>query len=115
MRGGFASVPKGQLEAARAFGMPRFTIFRRIWLPQAIRNVLPTLGGETILQLKATPLVATITVIEIYAVSSRVRADTFIVYEPLLLLALVYMIIAGLIALMFRWFENRVPSRRRQG
>jgi polar amino acid transport system permease protein len=44
-----------------------------------------------------------------------VRADTFIVYEPLLLLALVYMIIAGLIALMFRWFENRVPSRRRQG
>jgi polar amino acid transport system permease protein len=115
MRGGFASVQKGQLEAARAFGMPRFTIFRRIWLPQAIRNVLPTLGGETILQLKATPLVATITVIEIYAVSSRVRADTFIVYEPLLLLALVYMIIAGLIALMFRWFENRVPSRRRQG
>ncbi len=115
MRGAFASVNKGQLEAARAFGMPRLTMFRRIWLPQAIRNVLPTLGGETILQLKATPLVATITVIEIYSVSSRVRSDTFIVYEPLLLLALVYMIIAGIIALAFKKIEDRVPDRPHQG
>ena len=106
MRGAFSGVAKGQLEAAKSFGMPRFTMFRRIWLPQAIRNVLPTLGGETILQLKATPLVATITVVEIYAVSSRVRSDTFIVYEPLLLLALVYMAIAGVIALAFRRFER---------
>ena len=110
MRGAFSSVNKGQLEAANAFGMPRFTSFRRIWLPQAIRNVLPTLGGETILQLKATPLVATITVVEIYSVSSRVRSDTFIVYEPLLLLAVFYMIIAGLIALLFRRFEKQVPE-----
>ncbi len=106
MRGAFSGVAKGQLEAAKSFGMPRFTMFRRIWLPQAVSNVLPTLGGETILQLKATPLVATITVVEIYAVSSRVRADTFVVYEPLLLLALVYMAIAGLIALAFRRFEG---------
>lgn len=110
MRGAFSGVAKGQLEAAKSFGMPRFTMFRRIWLPQAVRNVLPTLGGETILQLKATPLVATITVMEIYAVSSRVRSDTFIVYEPLLLLAVFYMLVAGVIALAFRWFENRVPG-----
>ena len=112
MRGAFSGVAKGQLEAAKSFGMRRFTMFRRIWLPQAIRNVLPTLGGETILQLKATPLVATITVIEIYSVSSRVRADTFIVYEPLLLLAVFYMLIAGAITLAFRRFESRVPNGR---
>ncbi|WP_425595911.1 ABC transporter permease [Ruegeria faecimaris] len=111
MRGAFASVKKGQLEAAQSFGMPRFTMFRRIWLPQAIRSVLPTLGGETILQLKATPLVATITVVEIYAVSSRIRADTFVVYEPLLLLALIYLIIAGIITLIFRRIELQVPAR----
>ena len=63
------------------------------------------------LQLKATPLVATITVMDIYAVSSRVRQDTFIVYEPLLLLAVVYMCITGLIVLAFRWLERRVPQR----
>ncbi|WP_284176645.1 ABC transporter permease [Frigidibacter sp. SD6-1] len=111
MRGAFKGVPHGQLEAARAMGMPRFTLFRRIWLPQALHRVLPTLGGETVLQLKATPLVATITVIDIYAVAGRVRQDTFIVYEPLLLLAVVYMSITGLIVLLFRWFESRFPSR----
>lgn len=111
MRGAFKGVPKGQLEAARAMGMPRFTILRRIWLPQALHRALPTLGGETVLQLKATPLVATITVVDIYSVASRVRQDTFITYEPLLLLAVVYMAITGLIVLAFRWFEHRVPSR----
>jgi polar amino acid transport system permease protein len=99
------------LEAAKAMGMPRLTILRRIWLPQAVQRALPTLGGETVLQLKATPLIATITVMDIYAVSNRVRQDTFIVYEPLLLLAVVYMCIAGLIVLAFRWLERRVPQK----
>jgi len=107
MRGAFKSVPHGQLESARAYGLSRWAVFRRIWLPQALARALPTLGGETVLQLKATPLVATITVIEIYSVASRVRQDTFIIYEPLLLLALVYMAIAGLIGLGFRWLEKR--------
>ena len=111
MRGAFKAVPHGQLEAARAMGMPRFTLFRRIWLPQAVQRVLPTLGGETVLQLKATPLVAMITVVDIYAVASRVRSETLITYEPLMLLAVVYMAITGGIVLIFRWFERRVPQR----
>jgi polar amino acid transport system permease protein len=44
MRGGFLSVPKGELEAARAFGMSPWQVLRRIWLPRAFRNVLPTLA-----------------------------------------------------------------------
>ena len=111
MRGAFSGVARGQIEAAEAFGMPRFTMFRRIWLPQAIQNALPTLGGETILQLKATPLVATIAIVESYAVASRVRQDTFIVYEPLLLLAVVYLIIAAVLAFLFRKLEERVPVK----
>ncbi|CAM5452594.1 ABC transporter permease subunit [Mycolicibacterium aubagnense] len=111
MRGAFAGVPKGQLEAARAFGMRRWTAFRRIWLPQALRRALPTLAGETVLQLKATPLVATITMVDIYSVASRVRQETFVTYEPLLLLALVYMAITGVIVFAFRKIESRIPSR----
>jgi polar amino acid transport system permease protein len=111
MRGAFKGVPHGQLEAAKAMGMPRFAMFRRIWLPQALHRVLPTLGGETVLQLKATPLVSTITIMDTYAVAGRIRQDTFIVYEPLLMLAVVYMAITGLIVLMFRWFESRFPSK----
>jgi polar amino acid transport system permease protein len=111
MRGAFAGVARGQLEAARAFGMSRWKIFRRIWLPQAIHRALPTLAGETVLQLKATPLVATITVIDIYAVAGKVRQDTFIVYEPLLLLALIYLCITGVLIYGFRKLEARIPAR----
>ena len=111
MRGAFKGVAGGQLEAARAMGMSRFTAFRRIWLPQALHRALPTIGGETVLQMKSTPLVATITVVDIYSLAKRVTQDTFIVYEPLLILAVVYMVMAGMIVLLFRWFENRIPSR----
>ena len=55
--------------------------------------------------------VATITVVDTYSLSKRVTQDIFIVYEPLLLLAVVYMIMAGLIVLLFKWLESRVPSR----
>ena len=111
MRGAFAGVARGQLEAARAFGMSRWKIFRRIWLPQALHRALPTLAGETVLQLKATPLVATITMVDIYSVASRVRQETFITYEPLLLLALVYLTITGVLVFAFRKLEARIPQR----
>ena len=111
LRGAFKGVPHGQLEAAKSMGMPPFTLFRRIWLPQAIQRVLPTIGGETVLQLKSTPLVSTITIMETYAVAGRIRQDTFIVYEPLLLLAVVYMALTGVIVLCFTWYERRLPSR----
>ncbi|TIV58627.1 ABC transporter permease [Mesorhizobium sp.] len=111
MRGAFAGVPHGQLEAARAFGMSRGKLVRRIWLPQAIRNALPTLAGETVMQLKSTPLVATITVLDLYAVSLRVRQDTFVIYEPLLLLALAYMVLTGFIVWIFSRLEAHIPVR----
>ncbi|MGO4436348.1 ABC transporter permease [Rhizobium sp. RAF56] len=111
MRGAFAGVPAGELEAARAYGMSPWTTFRRIWLPRAIHRALPTLTGETVLQLKATPLVATITVIDAYAVVSKVRQETYITYEPLLLLALIYLCLTGLLVVGFRYLENRIPTR----
>jgi len=111
MRGAFKGVPHGQLEAAKAMGMPRLTVLRRIWLPQAVHRVLPTIGGETVSQLKSTPLMSTITVMEAYAVIGRIRQDTFIIYEPLLLLAVIYIGITGVIVLCFRWFEGRLPQR----
>ena len=88
-----------------------FTVLRRIWLPRAVHRALPTLTGEMVLQLKATPLVATITVVDVFAVFSRVRQDTYLVYEPLLLLALIYLCLTAVLVFIFRYVENLVPNR----
>ncbi len=109
MRGAFLSVPKGELEAARATGMRGFTILRRIWLPRGLQNVFPTLAGEAILTLKATPLAATITIFEVYGVASIVRQETYRIYEPLLLLAFIYLCLTGVLVMFFRYMENRIP------
>ncbi len=112
MKGAFLSVPKGELEAARAFGMSPWTVLRRIWLPRAFRIVLPTLGGEVILQLKSTPIAATVTVIELYGASYQIRQDTYRVYEPLLMVAVIYLGLTYVLTRAFNYIERQVPQRR---
>ena len=112
MRGAFLGVPKGELEAARAIGMSRFTVLRRIWLPRALMLVLPTLSGEVVSQLKSTPLAATVTVFDIYGVGRMVQQDMFLTYEPLLLIAAIYGTLTAIIATAFKFVENLIPTRR---
>ncbi len=109
LRGAFSGVPKGELEAARAMGMGPFTVLRRIWLPRALQNVFPTLAGEMVLTLKATPLAATITVYEVFGVGTIIRQETYRVYEPLLVVAGIYVVLTAIIVLIMRYFENRIP------
>ncbi|EHS53935.1 polar amino acid ABC transporter, inner membrane subunit [Rhizobium sp. PDO1-076] len=112
LRGALLSVPKGELEAGRALGMSRLTVVRRIWLPRAIRIALPTIAGEVVLQLKATPLAFTVTVMDLYAVAYKIRQDTLLVYEPLLVVTLFYVALTALITRAFGVVEAQVPIRR---
>jgi polar amino acid transport system permease protein len=112
MRGALAGVPRGEIEAARAFGMSPFQVVTRVWLPRAIRMVLPTLAGETVLQLKSTPLAATITVMDLFGVANMIRQDTYRIYEPLLLVAAIYILLTFIITRVFRIVEEQVPQRR---
>ncbi len=111
MRGAFLSVPKGELEAARAYGMSPFQVLRRVWLPRAFRNALPAIGGETILTLKATPLAALVTVVDIFSVADRVRQETYIIYEPLIMVMMVYLILTFIITRIFGHIERQIPVR----
>ncbi len=112
LRGALLSVPKGELEAGRSLGMSPLMLIRRIWLPRAIRTALPTIAGEIVLQLKATPLAFTVTVMDLYAVAFKVRQDTLLVYEPLLVVTLFYVALTALITRAFGVVEAQVPIRR---
>ena len=113
MRGAFLGVPRGELEAARAFGMSPWKVLTRVWFPRAVRLVLPTLAGEVVLQLKSTPLAMTVTVMDLAGVvRNRITQDTFIVYEPLMVLAVIYMCLTFLTVWAFKFIEKKVPQKR---
>lgn len=112
MRGAFAGVPKGELEAAKAFGMSKRKMLRRVWLPRAVHQALPTLAGEVVLQLQSTPLVATVTIADAFFVNTKVRQDLFIAYEPLIMLAVLYMVLTAIVVLIFARLEKLVPIKR---
>jgi polar amino acid transport system permease protein len=112
MRGAFLGVPKGELEAARAYGMTPFTVLRRVWLPRAFRIVLPTLGGEVISQLKSTPLASTVTVLDMYGVARKISSNTLRTYEPLIMIAIVYFVLVYFLNRVIHAVEKQVPQKR---
>ncbi|NWD75907.1 ABC transporter permease subunit [Pseudomonas gingeri] len=113
IRGGLLAVPKGEMEAASAFGMtPRQSLWR-VRLPRAMGLLLPTLAGETVMLLKSTALASTIAVIDLLGAANVVRAQTLQVYQPLLLVAGVYVCLTFLIEALFAFAERRgTPMRR---
>jgi polar amino acid transport system permease protein len=113
IRGGLLAVPKGEMEAASAFGMTARQALLRVRLPRAMRLLLPTLAGECVMLLKSTALASTIAVIDLLGAANVVRAQTLQVYEPLLLVALVYVCLTFLIEALFAFAERRgTPVRR---
>ena len=107
LRGGIASVPTGEIEAAEACGMSRVAAYRRIVLPRAFRIAWPAYGNEVILTLKGSALVSTITVYDLMGETRSVfwRGYDYTVY---LYAAAMYLILALVITGTFRLGERRM-------
>ena len=108
LRGAITSVPQGQIESAMALGLSRGQIVRRIILPQAFRTALPAYTNEAILMVKGSSLASMITVMEITGVMSRLRAETYAVYEVIILAGAIYLLINYVITRLFNYLEKRV-------
>lgn len=106
VRTALLSVPSGELQAARTLGFRGTMLFRRIWLPRALYNVVPTLAGETVLLLKSTALASQVAVLDILGQINVIRSETAITYAPLLTVAVVYMIFTFLIERGFKRVEK---------
>lgn len=91
LRAGLESVPRGQAEAARATGLTQAQTLRYVVLPQAIRNVLPDLGSNTIEVVKATSLASVIGVYELLNMAGNARSVSYNT-SPIVLAALMYLV-----------------------
>ncbi len=92
-RGAFLAVPKGQLEAARAFGMRPFLVFRRILFPQMMRYALPGLGNNWQVILKATALVSIIGLSDVVKAAQAAGEATFRTFYFICIAGAVYLVL----------------------
>lgn len=101
------ATPRGEIEAAYAYGMSKFMIFRRIVLPSALRRALPAYSNEVILMLHSTSLAFTATVPDILKVARDANSATYLTFASYGTAALIYMVVAFVIVGLFRLIERR--------
>jgi len=113
MRGGILSVDVGQTEAGRALGLSYGATMVKIVLPQAIKNVIPTLGNEFITLLKETSVVSLIAVMDITKSFQTIGQRTLEVIVPYLMLAVVYLVIIMIVTGLVKLLERRLRASDR--
>ena len=114
MRGGILSVDIGQTEAGRALGLNYGQTMLRIVLPQAIKNVVPTLGNEFIALLKETSVVSFITVVDLTKAFQNVANSTYEFIIPYIVLALVYLVLVLAVTGVIKLIERRLRAGDRR-
>ena len=113
MRGGINSVDAGQMEAGRAVGLPYATTMLKIVVPQAVKNILPTLGNEFIVLIKETSIVSFIAVTDLYKSFKQLGDPTYNYTMPYLMLALTYLVMVLLISWGVRALERNLKKSER--
>ena len=104
-RGGIQSVTKGQIESGKALGFSKFSLYRRIIFPIALRQVLPTYGNELILMVKATSLVSLTTYMEMTGIARKIMAKTFAPVEAFIAAGILYLFLNFLMIQFIKYLE----------
>lgn len=115
MRGGINSVDPGQLEAARAVGMPFSVSMLKVVVPQAVKNILPMLGNEFIALIKETAVVGYVGAVDITKAFQDQGSNSYEYMIPYLVMAVLYIVIVAFIASLIRLMERRLSKNERLG
>jgi octopine/nopaline transport system permease protein len=113
IRGALQSVPLGQIEAARACGMSRWLVYRRITVPIALRLALPGYGNEIILMIKGTSLTSIITLAEVTGVAEQIISETYRAIEVFICAGAIYLVMNYTITRLVGWLEYRLSPHLR--
>jgi octopine/nopaline transport system permease protein len=113
IRGGLQSVPYGQIEAARACGMSRWLAYRRVVLPIALRQALPSYGNEVILMIKGTSLTSIITLLEVTGIAQQIISQTYRAMEVFICAGAIYLTINFVITRLLSGLEYWLSAHLR--
>lgn len=114
MRGGILSVDGGQMEAGRAVGLSFATTMMKIVIPQAVKNILPTLGNEFIALIKETSVVSFVGAADLYVAFNYIGSNSYEFMVPYLTMAIIYIALVMLITLLIKLMERSLRKSDRR-
>ncbi len=113
MRSGIQSVDPGQTEGGRAMGLSFSKTMVSIVIPQAVKNILPTLGNEFITLIKETSVVSFIGAMDLYVAFNNMGSNSYEFMVPFIVMALIYIVLVLLITLLIKLMERSLKKSDR--
>ena len=114
MRSGILSVDQGQMEAGRAVGLSFGTTMMKIVIPQAVKNILPTLGNEFITLIKETSVVSFVGAADLYVAFNYMGSNSYEFMVPYLVMAMIYIVLVLIISLGIKIMERSLRKSDRR-
>ena len=110
IRGGIVSVDKGQFEAAHAIGMTHWQTMTTVVLPQAIRNILPSVGNEFIVNIKDSSVLNVISVSELFFQAKSAAGAYYRYFEVYFIIACIYLVLTLSVSRILAWVERKMDG-----
>ena len=111
VRGGIISVDKGQYEGAESIGMSHFQIMFHVVIPQVMRNILPAVSNEFIINIKDTSVLSVIGVVELFTQAKNVAKGTFAIFETYAIVCVMYFVMTFSVSLLLRLVERLLEGK----
>ena len=110
VRGGILSIDIGQTEGAKAIGMTHFQTMLNVILPQTLRNILPQIGNNLIINIKDTSVMFIIGYTELFAVHKGIVGATYLYFPSAVICMVIYLIMTVVCSLLLRWWERAMDG-----
>ncbi len=114
MRSGIQSVDYGQTEGGRSVGLSFSTTMLKIVIPQAVKNILPTLGNEFIVLIKETSIVSFIGAADLYVAFNHIGSNSYEFMVPYITMALIYIVLVCIITMLIKIMERSLKKSDRR-
>ncbi len=111
VRGGIISIDKGQFEGAEAVGMTHFQTMLHVVLPQVMRNILPSVSNEFVINIKDTSVLNVIGVTELYYFAAIIKRQNFQTFQTYLVVCVIYFILTFTVTRLLRLIERKLEGK----
>ena len=111
VRGGIISIDKGQFEGAMSIGMTHSQTMFKVIIPQVMRNILPSVSNEFVINIKDTSVLNVIGVTELYYFAGIIKRQTFETFQTYLIVCVIYFILTFTITRLLRLVEKKLAGK----